>query len=129
MPAPRVRPPWKPAKVDKRVYFKEYLPLVLRNKVSPSSAFEESVDRCTQEQMMLFDCLKLHDFDDNVCAKEIQAFSDCNSRSKKAERDIRERRKQGTLTPGARKMTAAQANVLLKRYPQWNDPSIPKRWP
>ncbi|GAU97266.1 hypothetical protein RvY_08592 [Ramazzottius varieornatus] len=110
--------------------FKELLPLKLRNEVTyKAAAGQDAPEKCLQEMTGMFECFKKNEFDQVVCAKEILQFKMCSERSREQEAKLDAQNKLGTLIPGSERLTARQANVLLKRYPQYNDPSKPDRWP
>ncbi|XP_043224970.1 coiled-coil-helix-coiled-coil-helix domain-containing protein 1-like [Amphibalanus amphitrite] len=75
---------------------------------------------CVQEMQAMFACWKKYDHNEIKCSKELQAFENCHQTYLK-ERDAYMKRStssEGVLGHGSgRKLTARQANVLLKQYP------------
>lgn len=59
------------------VPFKAVLPMKLRNHVSGKSD-RQKVAPCIQELTVLFAKLKDHDFNDELCAKEVAAVREAN---------------------------------------------------
>lgn len=65
-----------PQKIDK-VPFRALLPLKLRNRVSGKSD-RQKLAPCIQELTALFAKMKEHEFDEQLCAKEIETLRKAN---------------------------------------------------
>ncbi|RZF42158.1 hypothetical protein LSTR_LSTR004307 [Laodelphax striatellus] len=98
------------------VPFEQYLPLKLKNYVSGKGQQSES-RKCTNEMFILLGCLKKHEYENKECLKEAKQFQDCVKFFSEEKKKHIELVKTGSLTPGAKKLTHTQLNILLKRYP------------
>ncbi|XP_066477829.1 small ribosomal subunit protein mS37 [Tiliqua scincoides] len=95
------RPPVKPPR-----------PLVLADRVS-SRRLQLGEATCVTEMSLMMACWKQNEFNDAVCAKEIQTFLDCAA---KAEAERKEKITLESLNQ-LRNLDAKQVNKLLKRFP------------
>ncbi|KAL1124235.1 hypothetical protein AAG570_002005 [Ranatra chinensis] len=102
--------------LPENVPFQELLPLKLRNQVSAKGSTKGGA-ACIQEMSVLFACLKKNDFKDNLCSQEITKFYNCYQSYEEAKRAQNEREKRGELSPGEKRLSHAQANLLIKKYP------------
>ncbi|KAB7496588.1 hypothetical protein Anas_07285 [Armadillidium nasatum] len=91
--------------------------LALRNKVVDTSSKQES-KICFTELMELLSCLKEGDFNEKLCFEHQSKLKLCEEKYLATIEKEQEIRRKGTLTPGAKTLTSAQANILLKKYPQ-----------
>lgn len=98
------------------VPFQEILPLKLKNRVSGKGDNLSEVC-CLHEMSVLFACFKTHDFAQSPCSKEMESFQKCYLAHLEKVRIRKEREAKGILTPGERKMSHKQVNLLLKNFP------------
>ncbi|XP_074855572.1 small ribosomal subunit protein mS37 [Carettochelys insculpta] len=88
------------------------LPLVLADQVKERrQRLGEAT--CITEMSLLMACWKRNEFNDAVCAKEIQTFYDCVA---KADAAYKERLKQESLGQ-LRSNSSKTVNKLLRRFP------------
>ncbi|XP_055346431.1 uncharacterized protein LOC129593942 [Paramacrobiotus metropolitanus] len=110
------------------VQFKELLPLKLKNSVSFKGLQVDAPRTCLQPMTEMFECFKKNEFSQTACAAEILAFKECSMLSAKEMELQKVNRKTNQLNPSSERLTTRQANVLLGKFPQHNDPA-PDRWP
>jgi len=73
---------------------------------------------CAQEMQAMFACWKKFEFDEPKCGRELEAFEKCHQKYLKERDAFVNRSQDGVLGHSSgRKLTARQANVLLKQYP------------
>lgn len=98
------------------VPFQEILPLKLKSKVSGKGDKASDVC-CIYEMSVLFACFKNNDFNQAPCKKEIEAFQNCYLDHLEKTKLKKEREARGILTPGEKKLSHKQINVLLSKFP------------
>ncbi|XP_006004973.1 coiled-coil-helix-coiled-coil-helix domain-containing protein 1 isoform X1 [Latimeria chalumnae] len=87
-------------------------PLVLANKVA-SKRLRLGEATCVTEMSLMMACWKQNEFNDSVCAKEIQDFFHCTA---KAEAERKARASQEAFGQSG-SLGSKQINKLLKRFP------------
>jgi len=97
------------------VPFKAVLPLKIRNHVSGKSD-RQKLAPCIQELTVLFAKLKEHEFNDELCAKEVAILREANREYLTTRRVTKQTRNEGILTPG-KDLHYKQLNQYLKWYP------------
>lgn len=96
--------------------FKAILPMQLNNSVSGKG--DKTTDVCcVQEMMIMFACFKKNEFNQKLCSKEIDGFQKCYVDNLNSKKEKKEREAKGMLTPGEKKLSHKQLNLLLTRYP------------
>ncbi|KAK9873895.1 hypothetical protein WA026_002247 [Henosepilachna vigintioctopunctata] len=100
------------------VPFKEILPLKLKRGVSGKGGNTSEVC-CIYEMSVLFACLKANEFNQKLCAKEIDSFQSCYKKSLVSQHGKKEKEAKGILVPGDNKLSPRQVNTLLKKFPQF----------
>lgn len=98
------------------VPFQEILPLKLRDRVSGKGENLTQVC-CLHEMSVLFACFKTHDFNQSPCAKEMETLQKCYMAHLEKEKTRKEKEARGILTPGEKKMSHKQMNILLRNFP------------
>ncbi|CAH1099627.1 unnamed protein product [Psylliodes chrysocephalus] len=98
------------------VPFKEMLPLKLRATVSGKGGKSSDVC-CIHEMSVMFACFKENEFNQDLCSKEVEKFQMCYKDNLKTSKTKKEREAKGVLTPGEKKLSHKQLNVLLKKFP------------
>ncbi|XP_071442847.1 small ribosomal subunit protein mS37 [Hetaerina americana] len=96
--------------------FQELLPLKLKPTVSGKGDRTSDV-ACLQEMAILFACFKKNEFNQALCANEVQTFNKCYKSFVDAKQKKKEMERKGDLNPGAKKLTHKQINQLMKRFP------------
>uniref|UniRef100_A0A182Y041 Uncharacterized protein n=1 Tax=Anopheles stephensi TaxID=30069 RepID=A0A182Y041_ANOST len=97
------------------VPFQEVLPLRLKNHVSGKTDKTSDV-ACLQEMAVLFSCLKTHDFNESLCAKEVSTFKRCYKVFLDKKMAKKETSSKGVLVAG-KDLNYKQLNKVLKKYP------------
>ncbi|XP_054839360.1 coiled-coil-helix-coiled-coil-helix domain-containing protein 1 [Eublepharis macularius] len=87
-------------------------PLMLANQVS-NRRLRLGEATCITEMSLMMACWKQNEFNDSICAKEIQAFFECSS---KAEAERKEKILQDSLGRSG-KLSSKQVNKLISRFP------------
>lgn len=98
------------------VPFQTRLPLKLKDRVSGKGDNLKEAS-CVYEMSLLFACLKLHEFNQELCSKEIETFQNCFKETTARKLERKEKEAKGILTPGERKMSAKQINQMLRAFP------------
>lgn len=86
------------------------LPPALKNEVSKKGD-DRGRPPCLQEMSLMLVCLRSHEFEENHCSKEIDAFIQCN---KKYESDTSSQE----IGVGVKRYPSELVNSVLKKYPQ-----------
>ncbi|XP_022910129.1 small ribosomal subunit protein mS37 [Onthophagus taurus] len=102
--------------IQKDVPFQELLPLKLKSKVSGKGSTANEVC-CLYEMSIMLACFKDKEFNQTMCAKEIENFKKCYVASMEDKRLLKEREAKGIIAPGEKKLTHKQVTSLLKKYP------------
>ncbi|KAK7022017.1 hypothetical protein SK128_025260 [Halocaridina rubra] len=97
--------------------YNNILPMALRDQVSGKSNKQQAT-ACLQEMTLMLACFKNADFDQSLCAKEIELFKKCNEEYMASKRLKKEQDRGTELIPNAKKLSFKHINVLLKKYPQ-----------
>ena len=100
------------------VPFQEILPLKLKQRVSGKGDNTSDVC-CIYEMSVLFACFKTHDFHQAPCSKEIDAFQNCYLNHLEKTKLKKEREARGILSPGEKKLSSRQINILLDKFPNF----------
>ncbi|RZC32499.1 CHCH domain containing protein [Asbolus verrucosus] len=100
------------------VPFQAILPLQLKRKVSGKGDKTSDVC-CIYEMSVLFACFKSNDFNQAPCAKEMEAFQKCYINHLESVKKKKEREAKGILTPGEKKLSHKQINILLEKFPNF----------
>ncbi|CAG9766396.1 unnamed protein product [Ceutorhynchus assimilis] len=98
------------------VPYKYSVPLKLKQGVSNKGGKISEVC-CIHEMSVMFSCLKDNEFQQQLCHKEVESFQKCYTSFLTDKNQRSEREMKGLLTPGEKRMTSKQLNVLLKKYP------------
>lgn len=106
---------WRKASSEP-VPFQERLPLKLKPTVSGKGDKVSEVC-CIQEMSVMLACFKTYEFNQALCSKEIDSFKNCYAKHMNTKQVKKEQAEKGILTPGEKKLSYKQVNILLKRYP------------
>ncbi|KAG8040594.1 hypothetical protein G9C98_002590 [Cotesia typhae] len=104
---------------ENKVKFIPQMPLALRNHITGKGSVHKERG-CLQETSVVLACLKLNDFENNKCLKEIEAFDNCFKVHTKNTQFAKNEAHKGTLVPGVKNLKYKQVNKLLSTYPQEN---------
>lgn len=98
------------------VPFQQILPLQLKPGVSGKGDKVSEVC-CLQEMSVMFACFKSNEFNQQACSKEIQSFQKCYLNNLESKKTKKERELKGVLTPGEKRLSHKQLNLLLSKFP------------
>ncbi|XP_030060747.1 small ribosomal subunit protein mS37 [Microcaecilia unicolor] len=93
--------------------FRPSRPLVLADRVA-NRKIRLGEATCITEMSLMMACWKQNNFNDTVCAKEIQSFFDCNA---KVQAELRAARLNEKTLGQSGRLPPKQANKLLQRFP------------
>uniref|UniRef100_A0A6B2E5G8 CHCH domain-containing protein n=1 Tax=Phlebotomus kandelakii TaxID=1109342 RepID=A0A6B2E5G8_9DIPT len=105
-----------PPQNEKKVPFKEALPLRLKDRVSGKGGAQEEV-ACLHEMSVLFACMKGAEFNESACAKEITSLKKCYKTFLDTKTQKKADDKTGNVVVG-RDLNYKQLNKYLRNYPQ-----------
>ncbi|GJQ80783.1 hypothetical protein Trydic_g9374 [Trypoxylus dichotomus] len=97
------------------VPYQEILPLRLRARVSGKGDNKSDVC-CIYEMSVMFACFKEHNFEQSLCAKEIENFQKCYHSHLTEKQIKKEREAKGVLVPGEKNLSHKQLNRLFKNF-------------
>ncbi|XP_031368788.1 coiled-coil-helix-coiled-coil-helix domain-containing protein 1 [Apis dorsata] len=101
---------------EKKVPFKEIIPLSLKNSVKGSSK-NVIENKCLFEMSLLFGCWKENTFNDKICEKFTQNLNDCYKKYLKNSVIQKKLREIDVPAPDSKILTNKQITYLLRMYP------------
>ncbi|KYN12047.1 PREDICTED: coiled-coil-helix-coiled-coil-helix domain-containing protein 1 [Trachymyrmex cornetzi] len=101
---------------EKKVPFKEILPLKLRSSVSGKNQRTEEKG-CLLEMSLLLTCLKENEFEDNRCIPELTALNQCYQVYTSNIERMHSLKNQIIPVPNSKNLTYKQITHLLRKYP------------
>ncbi|XP_055698832.1 coiled-coil-helix-coiled-coil-helix domain-containing protein 1 [Phlebotomus papatasi] len=105
-----------PPQNEKKVPFKEALPLKLKDHVSGKGGAQSDV-ACLHEMSILFACLKGAEFNESACVKEITSLKKCYKTFLDTKTQKKAEDKAGGMVTG-KDLNYRQLNKYLRNYPQ-----------
>ncbi|KZC07618.1 PREDICTED: uncharacterized protein LOC107185896 [Dufourea novaeangliae] len=100
----------------KKVPFREYLPLSLKDSVQ-GAARKSSEQNCLYEMTLLFTCLNDSNFENQLCGNQIKSLQECMKNYTEHMEEQKVARKLEVPKPNAKTFTNTQVTYLLHKYP------------
>ncbi|XP_076276503.1 small ribosomal subunit protein mS37 isoform X2 [Lasioglossum baleicum] len=104
------------AQNEKKVPFRQLLPLSLNNHVR-GTAKSSKENNCLYEMSLLFACMDEASFDNTACKKEFNEFNSCIKKFEAHRKHQKELQQIGIPTPDTVIFTDSQLTYLLRKYP------------